>query len=452
MIAPFIIKSGSLPGSKPSDDDVAVWKKLRLMPSNKDYEVIPQSVLGYVKKQTFRNVRNRGDVVAVVPESFLSSLESSRAYFVTQAGRNEYLSLLSSVISKIAESDQKLRDSMEYVLNRSFDDSNPHARKTSVDEFMANPARYPIVMAISVIRYLQSNRTNRDKYNDILMAAILARENVTSFSKGDEIFAPFCFVSSNSFNQDLDYDSNDYTALAVGLGQMHPKRLDKLKSLVDYHNQNVPFDVFVTLSPWWFQILLMSRYLAFSMLNRTRYVGSEMKKRTRPISDYYYRYYLAGQPSLARLEGSNPTLIPYLRPITRVIKHCYLPQEDVLDPKLNLAGYLDGGFDFPSAPTNIWFKYLRRFGNVPGYDRMWYSYLAGSPTIVGSEGKRQPFDPRELFVDPITDESLSARVRSTLSLMHKSLDDKMTNSLFDIYSPNSEDDILSVRMKISIFK
>lgn len=184
----------------------------------------------------------------------------------------------------------------------------------SIKDVAMTPSSYSDIAGLAVYRWLKNNRLNRSMYNDITIAAVLARENISFAPKGSP---ESLFIMGTGYMPDIDRTRGlGGFAPAVGFGQRHPAMWQDLFSWIGSDaeiTQTVHSNAYYALGrwPWWLQVLCMSGNLVRAY-SRYAWLRSPMIVPADPSAiESFYPYYLFGQPGLWKRSVSRLRRLSY---------------------------------------------------------------------------------------------------------------------------------------------
>lgn len=281
-------------------------------------------------------------------------------------------------------------------------------------------------LAIAVVRLFAASRLSRSITNDLMLAAVVARENqpgplmVPTDGQMDHSTLPW--MTTYGFNPDLDWDktgtAGKWWDLAIGMGQRHKaiwmsvrKRLAGISP--EYHETVGRYAL--GRFPWWLQAILLQA----NITNRVQKKSVKFTERafrnkltTAGIKDMdafdaFYWYYLNGQPALLRRPVSDLENTYYIEAAEHVFNHYHDYYEQL--PADFFKTFVYGPYDPEGTYDNIFTGNEDRINSLMLSDRR--STLAvldswiGVPNLMGLDVRKE---------SALTDELLDGYVPKTV--------------------------------------
>lgn len=182
--------------------------------------------------------------------------------------------------------------------------------KVGKDRILASPSGHPDVYGLATESYLRTNRARRDRYNDIVMSAVMIRENYHQRSRYGIVINGTGVVP----DLDMDHPLGRYMDAAVGLGQRHAALWsDNMSWLGLSKTEAFEYRFLAAKFPWWLQLMLMDCDLIRISTRRSWLTGNKPVPADPEVMQLYYPYYLLGQPALWHAKYSRLKTSSYFK-------------------------------------------------------------------------------------------------------------------------------------------
>lgn len=250
-------------------------------------------------------------------------------------------------------------------------------RALSLEGTILHPDSHAAVFGLSVAVDLFLNRKSINKYNDVTICMIFAKEN-------DFDSQPFHLIKGAGVNPDRDLESATGKSMAIGMGQKHWNNADVIFRHLGIDNYQERQEMFRSLGamPWWIQVKFMqmgifAQMRIFSWLS-TIHPSTFAYDESNPTTESRYPYFLQGQPKQrllpVRLLRGSSAFMNAANPLTDI----YFPTEAIdVTPEVLIKGVRS---DVP----NLFFDNVPEDLIIPALAGMKYSSLESKHSMFAA--------------------------------------------------------------------